>query len=129
MAEVTSDWLGRPFSSGAPARRCRRPLPPYLQPLLGGWSNLRGFKAGAFSGDPLIAGSLEVRVPLSPLLSIGKLGASVFIDASYAYDKGLRFEDATIRTGGGGSVWVTLLAFRMGLGVAHGRGSGTRVNF
>ena len=106
-----------------------RPVPPYLKSLLGGWSNLRGFKAGAFYGDSLMAGSLEVRVPLSPVLSDGKLGVSVFVDAGTAYDKGMRFEDATIRTGGGGSVWVTLLAFRMGLSVAHGRGSGTRVNF
>jgi outer membrane protein assembly factor BamA len=106
-----------------------RPVPPYLKSLLGGWSNLRGFEAGAFFGDTLVAGSLEVRLPISPVLSEGKLGVSAFVDAGTVYDKGQRFEDATIRTGGGGAVWVTLLAFRMGVSVAHGKGSGTRVNF
>jgi outer membrane protein assembly factor BamA len=106
-----------------------RPVPPYLKSLLGGWSNLRGFEAGAFFGDTLLAGSLELRLPISPVLSEGKLGVSVFVDAGTAYDKGQRLEDATMRSGGGGSVWVTLLAFRLGIAVAHGRGSGTRVNF
>jgi outer membrane protein assembly factor BamA len=106
-----------------------RAVPPYLKSLLGGWSNLRGFEAGAFVGDTLVAGSLELRLPISPVLSEGKLGVSAFIDAGTAYDKGQRFDDATIRTGGGGAVWVTLLAFRMGVSVAHGKGSGTRVNF
>ena len=104
-------------------------MPPYLRSLLGGWSNLRGFEAGAFTGDTLVAGSAEVRVPLSPVLSDGKLGVSVFVDAGAAYDKGRRLKDADIRTGAGGSVWVTLLAFRMGVSVAHGKGAGTRVNF
>jgi outer membrane protein assembly factor BamA len=106
-----------------------RPAPLYLRSLLGGWSNLRGFEAGAFHGDTLLAGSLEVRVPLSPVLSQGKLGVSVFVDAGAAYDKGQRLDEATLRTGGGGSVWATVLAFRMGVSVAHGRGAGTRVNF
>ena len=106
-----------------------RPVPLYMKSLLGGWSNLRGFEAGAFFGDTLVAGSLELRVPISPVLSEGKLGVSAFIDTGTAYDKGQRFEDATLRTGGGGAVWVTLLAFRMGIAVAHGGGSGTRVNF
>ena len=31
--------------------------------------------------------------------------------------------------GAGGAVWLTITAFRMSVGVAHGKGSGTRVNF
>ena len=54
---------------------------------------------------------------------------SAFIDTGAAYDNGQRFADATLHTGGGGAVWVTLLAFRLGVSVAHGKGSGTRVNF
>ena len=106
-----------------------KPVPPYLRSLLGGWSNLRGFEAGAFTGDTLVGGSAEVRVPLSPVLSDGKLGVSVLVDAGAAYDKGQRLKHADIRTGAGGSVWITLLAFRMGISVAHGNGAGTRVNF
>src|SRR4029434_10400839 len=50
-----------------------RPLPPYLKSLLGGWSSLRGFRAGSFVGDTMVNGSLELRVPLSSPLSVGKL--------------------------------------------------------
>jgi len=105
------------------------PLPLYLRSLLGGWSSLRGFKAGAFTGDTLVAGSIELRFPISSPLSFGKLGLSVFVDTGTAYDKGAKFRDQTLSTGIGGSVWMTVTGFRMSLGVAHGRGSGTRVNF
>jgi outer membrane protein assembly factor BamA len=106
-----------------------RPLPPYLRSLLGGWSSLRGFKAGSFHGDTLVTGSAEIRWPISSPLSVGKLGLSVFADTGTVYDKGQRFRDQTLRTGIGGSVWLTLAAFRMSLAVAHGRGADTRVNF
>jgi outer membrane protein assembly factor BamA len=103
--------------------------PPYLKSLLGGWSSLRGFKAGSFVGDTMVTGSIELRIPLTTPLSVGKLGVSVFVDTGTAYDKGQRFEDQTLRTGIGGSVWIAATAFRMGLSVAHGRGADTRVNF
>jgi outer membrane protein assembly factor BamA len=106
-----------------------RSEPPYLKSLLGGWSSLRGFKAGSFYGDTMVSGSIELRIPLSSPLSVGKLGVSVFADTGTAYDKGQRFSDQTLRTGIGGSVWITAAAFRMGLSVAHGRGADTRVNF
>lgn len=106
-----------------------RPLPPYLKSLLGGWSNLRGFKAGTAAGDTLVGGSAELRIPLSSPMSVGKLGLSAFVDTGTAYDKGQKFADQTLRTGIGGGVWLTFAAFRMGLSVAHGRHEGTRVNF
>jgi outer membrane protein assembly factor BamA len=105
------------------------PVPRYLRSLLGGWSTLRGFEAGAFTGDTLLAGSLELRIPLTSPLEIGKLGVSAFVDAGTAYDKGQRLADQTARTGIGGSAWMTIAAFRMSFSVAHGRRSGTRVNF
>jgi outer membrane protein assembly factor BamA len=106
-----------------------RIVPPYLKSLLGGWSSLRGFEAGSYTGDTLVTGSLEVRVPVSSALSIGKLGVSVFVDAGKAYDKGVRFGDAPWHTGVGGSVWVTLAALKVSFSVARGLGVGTRVNF
>ena len=100
-----------------------------MKSLLGGWSSLRGFKAGSFVGDTMVTGSIELRIPLTTPLSVGKLGVSVFADTGTAYEKGQRFRDQTLRTGIGGSVWFTAAAFRMGLSVAHGRGADTRVNF
>ncbi len=105
------------------------PQPAYLRPLLGGWSNLRGFEAGAFVGDIVVAGSAELLVPLSSPLSVGRLGVSVFVDAGVAYDFGQRLKDQVRQTGIGGSVWMSATVFRLSLSVAHGRGAGTRVNF
>src|SRR5205823_8162846 len=45
-----------------------KPRPAYLQPMLGSLANLRGFRAGTAVGDTLVAGSIELRLPLtSPL--------------------------------------------------------------
>ena len=97
--------------------------------MLGGDSNLRGFEAGAFAGDVLVAGSVELRVPLSAALASGKVGVSVFLDAGTAYDTGQVFRDQTLHTGAGASVWLCATVFRMGLTIAHGRRAGTRVTF
>lgn len=105
------------------------PMPRYFESLLGGWSTLRGFAAGAFPGDTMVAGSLEFRVPLSSALSIGKIGMSVFADSGEAYQKGQRFRDATLHSGIGASVWLSAAFFQVGLGVSHGSGAGMRVNF
>jgi outer membrane protein assembly factor BamA len=103
--------------------------PAYLKPLLGGWSNLRGFEAGAFIGDIVVAGSAELFVPLTSPLSVGRLGISAFVDTGVAYDHGQRLKDQTRHTGVGGSVWFSATVFRMSLSVAHAQGGRTRVNF
>ena len=106
-----------------------RPQPPYLKSLLGGWSSLRGFAAGSFIGDTAVSGSLELRVPLTTPLSVGKIGVSAFIDAGKAYHKGTFFDDVPLERGAGGSVWFTVGPFKVSFSVARGIGTGTRVNF
>ena len=106
-----------------------RPQPLYLRSLLGGWSNLRGFEAGYKTGDTLVATSVEWRMPISSPLSFGKLGISLFADWGTAYEKGQRLRDQTLDRGLGGSVWLALTGFRLSVGVARGKGAGTRVNF
>ncbi len=103
--------------------------PRHLQPLLGGWSSLRGFEAGRFHGDIVALASAEYFVPLTSPMNVGQLGVSVFADAGVAYAHGLRFGDQVRRTGVGGSLWFTATGFRLSLSVAHGRGGATRVNF
>lgn len=104
-------------------------LPPYLQPVLGGWSNLRGFEPGAFVGDRLVAGSIELRVPLSSALRLGKFGVSMFADVGKVYRNDQRFGDEPLRWGMGGGVWYTITAVQVGAGVAHAHGGGTRATF
>jgi len=105
-----------------------RGLPPYLESMLGGWSNLRGFSAGSFVGDTLVAGSLELRIPLTSALHVGKLGVSVFVDEGTTYLKGQRLSDAAWHTGTGGSVWLAAAILQLGVSVARSDGGGIRVN-
>lgn len=105
------------------------PQPRYLRPLLGGWSSLRGFEAGAFHGDIVVTGSAELFVPLTSPLNVGRVGVSTFVDTGVAYDHGYAFSDQTRRTGYGGSLWFTATGFKLSFSVAHGRGAKTRVNF
>ena len=104
--------------------------PRYLQPLLGGWSSLRGYEAGQFYGDIVATGSAELLVPISSPMSVGKLGVSAFIDSGVAYDYGLKFSDQPKRTGIGASLWFNATVFRLSFSVAKPRGGGdTRFNF
>ena len=105
------------------------PLPPYLKALLGGMSNLRGFKAGTAVGDTLVAGSVELRTPLTSPLKIAKFGINAFVDVGTVYDTGERLGDQTFQQGVGAGVWFSAAFFRTNLVVAHGIGAGTRVHF
>jgi outer membrane protein assembly factor BamA len=105
------------------------PLPPYLQPMLGGMANLRGFRAGSFIGDTLVSGTAEIRAPLTSPLKIAKAGVSAFIDVGTVYDKGQRLADQHFSQGIGGGVWLAAAFLRVNLVVAHGIGAGTRVHF
>lgn len=105
-----------------------RPLPPYLQPQLGGLSTLRGFRAGSFAGDTLVAMSAELVLPLTSPIKLGKFGVSTFVDRGTVYSKGERFGDQTLLDGYGGGVWFAAAFFRLNIAVAHGRGASTRVH-
>jgi hemolysin activation/secretion protein len=105
------------------------PLPPAFQSLLGGSSNLRGFRAGFAAGDTLAAGSIGLDVPLSSPLSVGRLGVSAFADTGAVYGDADRLRDQSLRIGIGAGAWMTATAFHMGVSVARGRGAGTRVHF
>jgi outer membrane protein assembly factor BamA len=105
------------------------PLPQYLEPMLGGMANLRGFRAGSFIGDTLVSGTAEIRAPLTSPLKIAKAGVSAFIDVGTVYDKGQRLADQHFSQGIGGGVWLAAAFLRLNLVVAHGIGAGTRVHF
>jgi len=105
-----------------------RPLPPYLQPQLGGLNTLRGFRVGSFVGDTLVTMSAEVVQPLTSPVTFFKLGVTAFIDRGTVYNKGERFSDQTLQQGYGGSVWIAAAFFRLNVAIAHGRGATTRVH-
>lgn len=105
-----------------------RAEPSYLEWMLGGWSNLRGFSAGSFVGDTLLAGSLEIRIPLTSALDVGKIGVSVFADTGTVYAHGLALANATWHTGTGGSVWFAATILELDVAIARSNGGGFRVN-
>lgn len=105
------------------------PLPPYLRSILGGWWTLRGFRTGFRTGDTLVSGSIEYRLPLVSTKPIGRLGVSAFADWGTAYDRGESLSRQTFDRGVGGTVWFTVASIRLSMAVAHGLGGGTRVHF
>ena len=105
-----------------------RPLPPYLQPELGGLSTLRGFRTASFVGDTLVAMSAEVVLPLTSPIRLARFGVSAFVDRGAVYNKGERFSDQTLQEGYGAGVWFAAAFFRLNIAVAHGRGASTRVH-
>jgi outer membrane protein assembly factor BamA len=105
-----------------------RPLPVYERALLGGFGSLRGFKAGAFTGDNVAEASLELRVPFHSPLRLGQTGLTMFGDAGAAYDHGVQLSDARVEYGVGGGWYLRVPLFQLEVDVAYGFDSGTRVH-
>ncbi|MPZ21634.1 MAG: BamA/TamA family outer membrane protein [Luteitalea sp.] len=97
-----------------------RALPPYQQPLLGGASTLRGFRAGTFVGDNLMAASVELRLPTTSPLATGRAGVTLFWDAGAAYAHGERLRDAPVHHGAGAGLFLLAPPFRLNVDVAYG---------
>jgi outer membrane protein assembly factor BamA len=109
--------------------RAADPLPAFEQVLLGGDATLRGFELGYRSGDRLLAGSMELRVPLSTPRRVSKLGVAVFADTGTVHGAREPLDGADWDTGVGAGVFVHLPLAALRLDVARGLGSGTRVHF
>jgi len=105
-----------------------KPAPAFYKSMLGGSSNLRGFRAGHAIGDTVVAGSAELRIPTNSPLRMARFGISVFMDAGAAYSKGQRFDDQKLERGVGAGVWATAPLFRFSVAVARGIGSGVRAH-
>jgi hypothetical protein len=104
-------------------------LPQYERLLLGGSSNLRGFRTGTFDADRLLVTSTELRVPITSVLHGAKLGVSVFMDAAKAVDYNASFRDAEWHRGAGAGLFIIASLFKLNIDVAHGlNGGGTRLN-
>lgn len=104
-------------------------LPPYERLLLGGSSNLRGFRTGMFDGDRMIVTSGELRVPITSVISGAKFGVSVFTDAAKAVDFGASLKDADWHRGAGAGIFIIAPLVKINLDVAHGlNGGGTRLS-
>jgi hypothetical protein len=104
-------------------------LPPYERLLAGGAATLRGFRAGSFDGDRMLVTSMELRVPITSVISGAKLGATVFLDAAKVANAGDRLSAADWQRGAGAGLFLIASVLRVNLDVARGlEGGGTRVH-
>jgi hypothetical protein len=107
-----------------------RTLPDYERLLLGGASNLRGFRAGTFDGDRMLVTSAELRVPITSVLSGAKIGLTAFMDAGKAFNVGQSLKDAAWHQGVGGGVFLIATIVKLNFDVAQGlRDGDTRFAF
>lgn len=106
------------------------PLPPFEQNLLGGAANLRGYRAGYKAGDNLLATSLELRVPLTSPLSVGRFGVKALVDWGTVYSAGESIQDQRLVDRGiGGGAYLQLTLLSVSLDVARSRQGDVRYAF
>jgi outer membrane protein assembly factor BamA len=116
--------VGRVLREDATARQ-----PLYFQPMLGGMGSLRGYETASFVGDTLMAGTLELRVPITSPISVGKFGVRTFIDRGAVYSRGQRFKDQDLKQGYGGGIFFALPTFSMNLDLAYSSEKKVRLHF
>ena len=104
------------------------PLPLYEQPLLGGGATLRGWPVGARMGDRLLAGSLELRVPVTSPLSVGSAGLRFFYDRAAVWNAGQSLRGAEFLDGAGVGVFLAPQFFQVHVDVAHDLVGSVRVH-
>ena len=119
----------RLFYEGASA-----PLPPYERALLGGSpaarGTLRGWPAGAAVGDRIAAASIELRLPVTSLLSEAQVGLRFFGDTAAVYDAGRSVRQASFLESAGVGVFVMPpgFGFPVAIDVAHDFAGGVRTH-
>jgi outer membrane protein assembly factor BamA len=122
--------FGQPVLAGRVLyRTADATLPSYERYLLGGSSTLRGFRAGTFDGDKALTTSVELRVPITSVLSGAKLGAIAFFDAGKAVNRGQSLDAVRWERGAGAGLFLIASVIRLNLDVSRGfDGGGTRVH-
>ena len=119
----------RVFFEGASA-----PLPPYERALLGGSpaarGTLRGWPAGAAVGDRIAAASIELRLPVTSLLSEAQVGLRFFGDTAAVVDAPRSLRQASFLRGAGVGVFVMPPGFGVpvAIDVAHDFAGGVRTH-
>ena len=110
-------------------QRADAALPLHERWLLGGASTLRGFETGDFNGDKILATSVELRVPITSVISGAKLGVNAFFDAGKVAEFNGRLKDAKWEKSAGGGVFLIASIIKLNLDVAKAFDGGTRVHF
>ena len=94
-------------------------LPLHERWLVGGASSLRAFRAGSFNGNKALVASAELRIPITSVVSGGKLGMTLFADAAKVGDSVVALEDARWNKSAGAGVFLIASIFRLNLDVGR----------
>jgi len=122
--------LGSPvLALRAQMARADAALPPAEQPLLGGGSTVRGYRAGNRAGDSLAAVSAELRVPLTSPLNFGRFGVKGFVDAGTVWSADQRLSDQPWDRGIGGGVFFGASVLTLDVDVAWPEHGNPRAHF
>lgn len=117
------------FAARAQYEGADKRLPDYERLLVGGASTLRGTRVGALVGDRALAGSTELRVPLTSPLSFARLGVTAFFDVAKAYDAGQRPSDVRWSRGAGAGFFIAVPFVKLNFHFAHSLdGNGNRLH-
>ena len=121
--------FGQPVLAGrAYYRTADATLPLHERWLIGGSSTLRGFRTGSFTGDETLAGSAELRIPITSVISGAKLGMTIFMDAAKVADYSGSLKDARWEKSAGAGVFLIASIIKLNLDVAKAFDGGTRVH-
>ncbi len=105
-------------------------LPAYERPYVGGMESLRGTEAGTFSGDSTALGTVELRIPVTSVLtgSIARVGFSAFWDTAAAWDHSETFGGQRFHHGVGAGVYLQAPLVRLNVDVGNNLEGSTRVH-
>lgn len=106
-------------------------LPAYERPYVGGMESLRGTRAGTFSGDSTALGTVELRIPVTSVLtgSIVRVGFAAFWDTAAVWDYGDSLSGQRFHHGVGVGVYVQAPLVRLNVDVGNNLEGSTRVHF
>jgi len=106
------------------------PLPAYERPYVGGMESLRGTKAGTFSGDSTALGTIELRIPITSVLtgSIARVGFTAFWDSAAVWDHGDSLAGQRFHHGVGAGVYVQAPLVRLNVEVGNNLEGSTRLH-
>jgi outer membrane protein assembly factor BamA len=104
-------------------------LPDYERLLLGGSTTVRGHDPGAFVGDSLLLGSVEMRIPLNPTRAIYQTGLNFFFDSGTVFDNGKSLREAAFKNGMGVGWFGYVFGFGIRVDFAYDLRDSFRVHF
>ena len=109
-------------------------MPAYERALLGGspaaGGTLRGWPAGIAVEDRIAAASIELRLPITSVLSEGRVGLRLFYDTAAVYDAEAPLRRAGFLEGAGAGVFFMPPRFGLpvSVDVAHDFAGGVRIH-